>query len=85
MLPDDRDDFQCIALNLAPGNAAVRLVANLINDVRIILILLRYLCKKLLCFLLVRIRITILQNVPVDNDIHVMAGGSSYAGINNFL
>ncbi len=75
ILPDDRNDFLRITLHLAPGSAAVGLIADFIDYISVIRIFLRHFLEKRFGFLYVGIGIPVRKDVPVNDDIHATGRG----------
>lgn len=76
-LPDGGDDAFCVTFDLAPACAAVRFIANLIDDIFVLFVFLCHFFEERERLLFVRIRIAVAQNVPVDDDVHTELGGGS--------
>ena len=53
-----------------PCYTAVRLVADLVNNVIVVLVGLSHFCEELDSFIFVVVRVLVIENVPVDYSIH---------------
>ena len=75
ILPDHFYDLLRIALHITPCRSPVRLITYLIKYIDIVGILLRHFPEKFLGILQISIGVSVRQNMPVYNDIHIILRG----------
>ena len=82
---DDRNDLLRIGLDVTPGRTAVRLIADLIENISLTGVLRRHPPEKVLCLILILQRCLVGQNMPVDDHVHSKIRRCLHACINRLL
>lgn len=84
VFPDGGDDVIRVFFHLRPA-AAVRFIADFVENVTVAAVLFCHLGKEGFCRLPVGVRISIGQDVPVDDDVHAEAGCRLHAPVQHRL
>ena len=72
---DDGDDDVCVFLDVFPGAVAIGLVADFEDDVRDVGVFLCHRVEEFDGFGEVLVGIVVLEDVPVDDDVHIVGDG----------